>query len=123
MSIIALEAERRLQPMSAKPNRTNIITPKQPKAINLYKFIKLVLNPMPDSHIARRWNMDVKNFHELKIGNLPVPQLWRLKTLAAVLKVNRHLVYEVAEGKPAGMVFNLIKNNNKSKIIKLLGIK
>jgi hypothetical protein len=123
MSIITLEAERKTQPISAKPNRVNALTPKHPKAINLYKFIKMLLGPIPDSHITQRWHMDVKNFHEFKNGRLPVPALWRLKALAAVLGINRHLVYEVAEGRPAGMVFNLIKSKNKSKIIKLFGIK
>ena len=84
-----------------------------PDSLNLYKFIRLVLGTdIPDSHIAERWDIDVKNFHEFKTGVYPVPRLSKLEELAKVLGVNKHLVFEVAGGTPAQKVFDLIKNND-----------
>ncbi|MFH0888368.1 MAG: PAS domain S-box protein [Planctomycetota bacterium] len=90
-------------------------------SLNLYKFIRLVLGPdIPDSHIAERWDMDVKNFHEFKTGVYPVPRLSKLEELAKVLGVNKHLVFQAASGTSAQKVFDLIKRNDLSGQIKLL---
>ena len=41
-------------------------------SLNLYKLIRLVLGQkIPDRQIARRWEMDEKNFHEFKEGKYP----------------------------------------------------
>lgn len=37
-----------------------------------------------------------------------------------MLGVNKHLVFEVAGGMPAGKVFNLIKNRDRKGQIKLI---
>jgi PAS domain S-box-containing protein len=93
----------------------------RPDSLNLYKFIRLALGPdIPDSHIAERWDMDVKNFHEFKVGKYPIPRLSKLEELAKVLGVNKHLIFQVSSGTPAQKVFNLIKNNDLSGQIKLL---
>lgn len=90
-------------------------------SLNLYKFIRLVLGTdIPDSHIAERWDMDVKNFHEFKTGVYPVPRLSKLEELAKVLGVNKHLVFQAAGGTSAHKVFDLIKKNDLSGQIKLL---
>jgi len=91
------------------------------KAINLYKFIRLILGTdIADRQIAIRWKMDEKNFHEFKRGVYPVPRLGKLEELADVLGVNKHLVFQVASGTPARKVFHLIKNADLSGQIRLL---
>jgi hypothetical protein len=91
------------------------------KLANLYKFIRLVLgSEISDRAIATRWRMDEKNFHQLKIGEYPVPPLRRLISLAHLLGINKHLVIEVALGTPAAKVFKLIKTNNRTGQIELL---
>lgn len=93
----------------------------RPESLNLYKFMRLVLGPdIPDCHIAERWDMDVKNFHEFRYGVYPVPRLSKLEELAKVLGVNKHLVFQVAGGASAQKVFNLIKKNDLSGQVKLL---
>ena len=78
---------------------------------NLYQFIRLVLgNKISDRQIARAWEMDEKNLYEFKIGRYPVPRIERLVSLARVLRINEHLVFEVAKGNPAQRVYNIIKN-------------
>ncbi len=93
----------------------------RPDSLNLYKFIKLVLGEdISDRSIARRWNMDEKNFHEFKTGVYPVPRLGKLEELASILGVNKHLVFQVAGGSPAQKVFNLIENNDLAGQTRLL---
>lgn len=93
----------------------------RPNSLNLYKFIKLVLGEdISDRSIARRWNIDEKNFHEFKTGVYPVPRLDKLEELASVLGVNKHLVFQVAGGSPAQKVFKLIKNNDLAGQTRLL---
>jgi len=48
-----------------------------------------------------------------------VPRL-RLIILAQMLGVNKHLVFEVAGGAPAGRIFKLIKNNDLKGQVKLI---
>ena len=84
---------------AAKPQQT----------CNLYRFIRLVTgNKVSDSAIADKWNMNNKNFSEFKHGRYPVPRFERLVSLAKVLKVDDHLVYAVAKGKPAEQMYKLI---------------
>ncbi len=102
------------------------------QAVNLYKFIRLILGPdITDADIARRWKMDSKNFSEFKFGRYPVPRLERLEQLARVLGINKHLVFHVAGGATAESrskrggasavkVFNLIRKNDLRGQIKLL---
>ena len=86
---------------AAKPQQT----------CNLYRFIRLVTgNKVSDSAIADKWNMNNKNFSEFKHGRYPVPRFERLVSLAKVLKVDDHLVYEVAKGNPAERVYKMITN-------------
>ena len=93
-----------------------------PNAINLCRFISLILGrKISNRQIALRWKMDEKNFHEMRVGRYPVPRIKRLIGLAKMLGVNKHLVYEVADGRPAGKVFKLIKNRDLKGQIKLLG--
>ncbi|MEK7448874.1 MAG: hypothetical protein AAB019_05250, partial [Planctomycetota bacterium] len=76
-----------------------------PRSVNLYRFIRLILGPdVRDSEIARRWKMDIKNFHQFSVGRYPVPRLERLEQLAKMLKINKHLVFEVAGGASAQKV-------------------
>jgi hypothetical protein len=76
---------------------------------NLYRFIRLILGPdIPDNAIGKRWQMDIKNFSDFKYGKYPVPRFERLVTLAKVLGVDDHLVYEVAKGTPAERVYRMI---------------
>ena len=92
-----------------------------PKSINLYRFIRLILGPdIKDADITRQWGMDSKNFSEFKNGKTPVPRLERLEQLARVLKVNKHLVFQVAGGASADKVFNLIRKNDLPGQMKLL---
>jgi len=91
------------------------------KSLNLYKFIRLILGPdITNREIAQRWKIDEKNFHEFKTGMYPVPHISKLDTLASILGVNKHLVFQVANGTPAQKVFNLIKRNDLSGQIRLL---
>lgn len=92
-----------------------------PKSLNLYKFIKLILGEnIPDYQIAARWKMDIKNFHEFKVGKYPVPRLKKLEQLASVLGVNKHLVFQVGGGTSARKVFDLIRRNDLRGQLKLL---
>ena len=84
-------------------------------------FIRLILGPdISNRQIAQRWKMDENNFSEFKIGKYPVPRLERLESLAKILGVNKHLVFEVALGASVDKVFNLIKKNDLPGQIKLL---
>lgn len=86
----------------------------------LYEFIRLVLGPdVPDYMIARKWNMDGKNFSVFKYGQGAVPNIYRLTQLAKVLGVNKHLVFDVACGTPPRKVFNVIKHKGRAKLNKL----
>lgn len=90
-------------------------------SLNLYKFIRLILGTkIPDRQIAKKWKMDEKNFHEFKTGKYPVPRLSKLEALEPVLKVNKHLIFQVASGTSAQKVFNLIKRNDPKGQIRLL---
>jgi PAS domain S-box-containing protein len=81
-----------------------------PRFSNLYQFIRLILGAtVPDRWIARRWDMDVKNFHDFKVGKHPVPRVERLSSLAKILRVSDHFVYEVAKGTPSQRVYHMIK--------------
>lgn len=92
-----------------------------PKSVNLYRFIRLILGKdITDTEITRRWKMDQKNFFCFKTGKYRAPRLERLEQLAKMLKINKHLVFEVAGGAPAVQVFRLIKENNLKGQIKLL---
>ena len=92
-----------------------------PNAVNLYRFIRLILGrEISSRQIALQWKMDEKNFHEMRVGRYPVPRIKRLIDLAKMLGVNKHLVYEVAEGRPAGKIFRLIKNRDLKGQIKLI---
>ena len=92
-----------------------------PRSANLYRFIRLMLGPaVSDRQIARRWRMDQKNFSYFRDGKTPVPRLERLEQLARVLGINKHLVFEVACGASAKMVFNLIRKNDRPGQIRLL---
>jgi hypothetical protein len=92
-----------------------------PDAVNLYRFIRLVVGPdVTKKQIAKRWDMDAKNFHGVCFGYYPPPKIKRLVSLAKALGVNRHLVFEVACGVPADKVFNLIKKNDLKGQIKLI---
>ena len=89
-----------------------------PKSINLYRFIRLVLGPgVRDAELARRWRTYSKNVHEFKTGRYPVPHIERLEQLARVLKVNKHIVFNVACGTSADKVFKLIKKNDLPGLI------
>jgi hypothetical protein len=95
---------------------------KNPRSLNLYRFIRLVLGEqLPDRYIARKWDMDEKNFHEFKTGEYPVPRLEKVSELSSVLKVNKHLIFEVAEGVPAQKAYELVKNKNSSGQLRLMG--
>jgi hypothetical protein len=90
--------------------------PLQKRSIDLYKFIRLILgNDVPDCHIARKWKMNDKNFHEFKTGVYPVPKIERLISLARVLRVNEHVVFAVAAGMPPQRAYNIVETK------KLLG--
>ncbi len=94
---------------------------KHPKALNLYRFIRLILGEdISDYRIAARWHMDGKNFHEFKIGTYPVPRIERLKDLARILEVNHHLVFEVALGASAHKVYKLVKGQDREGQLELL---
>jgi hypothetical protein len=81
------------------------------KFCNLYKFIRLILgNDIPDRKIAMQWKMNGKNFCYFKFGLYPVPKVARLVSLAKVLKVNEHFIFEVAIGESAEYVYGIIKN-------------
>ena len=91
------------------------------KAVNLYRFIRLILGPdITDTQIARRWHLDTKNFAYFKTGRYPVPRLRKLEELAVVLGINKHLVFQVAGGTPADKVFTLIINNDLEGQMRLL---
>lgn len=77
---------------------------------NLYQFIRLILGEkIYDIQIAKRWKMDNKNFYDFKTGKYPLPRVERLVTLAQILKIDDHLVYEVAKGAPAQRIYYLIE--------------
>lgn len=92
---------------------------------NLYRFIRLVVDDsIPDSAIALQWNMNNKNFSEFKYGRYPVPRFERLVSLAKVLGVDDHLVYEVAKGKPAEQIYKLIATPaGRKKLIKTITVR
>ncbi|MBI5778601.1 MAG: PAS domain S-box protein [Planctomycetes bacterium] len=84
---------------------------------NLYRFIRLILgDKITDTTIAKRWGMDCKNFSELKNMHYPVPRIERLVSLAKILDVDDHLVYEVAKGTPAERIYYLIKELRLEKV-------
>jgi hypothetical protein len=92
-----------------------------PESLNLHKFIRLVKgDSVPDYVIAGQWHIDPKNFHEFKIGNYPVPRLEKLAELATILRVNKHLVFQVALGTPAAKVFEMIKSRNRAAQLRLI---
>jgi len=96
-----------------KKNKQHGGAPNHPTSLNLYKFIKLILGEdIPDYQIAARWKMDIKNFHEFKVGKYPVPRLEKLEQLASVLGINKHLVFQVGGGTSAQKVFDLIRKND-----------
>ena len=102
-------------------NKTRKGEPLHPQAVNLYKFIRLVLGTsIPDCKIAAKWHMDAKNWSEFKHGRYPVPRLPKLKELARVLGINKHLVFEVAGGTSAQKVYALSKKKDISGQLKLL---
>lgn len=83
---------------------------------NLYRFIRLVLGEsVTDCSIAHQWDMDIKNFSDFKFGKYPVPRVERLVQLADILKVDNHLVFEVAKGVPAQRIYHLINELNLKK--------
>jgi hypothetical protein len=101
--------------------RNRLASCSYPKSVNLYRFIRLIIGPdIPNRQIAKRWGIDEKNFHEFRVGRYPVPRLERLETLARVLGVNKHLVFQVAGGASADKVFRLIKKNDLPGQMKLL---
>ncbi|MEK7309369.1 MAG: PAS domain S-box protein [Planctomycetota bacterium] len=84
---------------------------------NLYRFIRLILgDSTPDNAIAEKWNMNNKNFSEFKNNRYPVPRLERIVTLAKILDVDDHLVYEAAKGTPAERLYHLIKELRLEKV-------
>ncbi|HLD35814.1 MAG TPA: PAS domain S-box protein [Planctomycetota bacterium] len=90
-------------------------------SLNLYKLIRLVLGQkIPDRQIARRWEMDEKNFHEFKEGKYPVPRLSKLGQLADVLGINKSILCQAADGVPAQKIYQLLKTDNHDGMIKLL---
>jgi len=87
---------------------------------NLYRFIRLIMgDKITDTVIAKRWGMDCKNFSEFKNKHYPVPRIERLVTLAKILGVGDHLVYEVAKGTPAERIYYLIKELRLEKVRRL----
>lgn len=83
---------------------------------NLYYFIRLILGEnITDGAIAKKWNMDIKNFSDFKSGKYPVPRVERLVSLGKILNVDNHLVFEVAKGAPAQRVYHLIKELHLKK--------
>lgn len=83
-----------------------------PEYSNLYNFIRLVLgNEITNQEIARRWRMDIKNFSDFKHGKYPVPSVKRLVSLARVLHVDRHAVFDVASGTNAHKVLRIEINS------------
>lgn len=98
-------------------------TAAQPQQLsNLYRFIRLIMGDViPDHAIARKWNMDGKNFSDFKHNKYPAPRVDRLVTLAKILDVDDHLVYEVAKGTPAERVCHLIKNLRLKKVRRMSG--
>lgn len=91
---------------------------------NLYRFIRLVVgDSIPDNAIAVQWNMNNKNFSEFKYGRYPVPRFERLVSLAKVLGVDDHLIYEVAKGKPAERIYRLINTPaGRKKLVKTVTV-
>jgi hypothetical protein len=85
-------------------------TAAQPQQLsNLYRFIRLIMgNTIPDNAIAKKWDMDGKNFSDFKYSKYPLLRINRIITLAKILKINDHLVYEVAKGAPAERIYKLI---------------
>ncbi|MBI5779235.1 MAG: hypothetical protein HZA49_07250 [Planctomycetes bacterium] len=92
---------------------------------NLYRFIRLMMgDSVTDTVIARKWNMDIKNFSDFKFGKNPVPRVERLVTLAKILGIDDHLVYEVAKGKPAEYIHRLIASPaGRKKLAKTITIR
>ena len=92
---------------------------------NLYRFIRLVVgDSVPDNAIALKWDMNNKNFSEFKYGRYPVPKFERLVSLAKVLNVDDHLVYEVAKGNPAERVFQFIATPaGRKKLVKTITVR
>lgn len=77
---------------------------------NLYKFIRLVMGKnISDKGVANKWNMDGKNFHDIKTGIYPVPRIERLVSLSKVLKVHEYVIFEVAKGMPAQKAYSILK--------------
>ena len=96
-------------------NKKTAVTPQ--RLSNLYRFIRLIMgDKIPDSAIADKWNMNNKNFSEFKNNRYPVPRLERISTLAKILNVDDHLVYEVAKGTPAQRIYHLIKELRLEKV-------
>ncbi|MEW6027303.1 MAG: hypothetical protein AB1599_08420 [Planctomycetota bacterium] len=88
------------------------------KFSNLYQFIRLVLGgKITDYAIAQKWGMDAKNFSLFKNNVYPVPRFERLVSLARILDVDDHFIYEVAKGVPAGQIYYLVEK------LRLKGVK
>lgn len=87
---------------------------------NLYQFIRLVLGEdITDGVIAEKWKMDIKNFSDFKYGKYPVPRFERLVSLARLLEVDDHLVYEVAKGMPAEQIYHLLEKLRRRGVRKI----
>lgn len=82
-------------------------------SLRLYRFIRLILGPdISNLAIGRRWKIDQKNFHTFAYGKSPVPRIEKLESLSRVLKINKHLVFAVANGASAELVYRLIKSKD-----------
>jgi hypothetical protein len=92
---------------------------------NLYRFVRLVLGRnVSDSAIAKKWKMDGKNFSDFKHAKYPMVRINRLVTLAQLLGVDDHLVYEVAKGNPAERMYRIITTESgRAKLIKTITVR
>ena len=92
------------------------------KVSNLYRFIRLMLgNTIPDSAIAWEWDIDIKNFSDFKYDKYPMLRINRLVALAKILKVDDHLIYEIAKGMPAKRMFQQISTpSGRKKLNKII---
>jgi len=86
-----------------------VISVRPRRESNLYRFIRLMLGEsITDTAIAKKWKIDVKNFSDFKFARYPMIRINRLVALARILKVDDHLIYEVAKGKPAERMHRMI---------------
>lgn len=62
------------------------------------------------NQIAKKLCLDQKDCFRLRHGVAPIPRIERLVSFAKILKVDRHLIFDVACGMPAKKAYRLIKD-------------